>query len=30
LAETVIRLFNGGLTTQPPLSLYIHLPWCVA
>jgi len=29
LAETVIRLFNGGLTTQPPLSLYIHLPWCV-
>lgn len=29
MAETVIRLFNGGLTTQPPLSLYIHLPWCV-
>ena len=22
-------MFNGGLTTQPPLSLYIHLPWCV-
>jgi oxygen-independent coproporphyrinogen-3 oxidase len=29
LAESVIRLFNGGLTVQPPLSLYIHLPWCV-
>ncbi|WP_310447843.1 radical SAM family heme chaperone HemW [Thiobacillus sp.] len=29
MAESVIRLFNGGLTTQPPLSLYIHLPWCV-
>lgn len=22
-------MFNGGLTVQPPLSLYIHLPWCV-
>jgi len=29
LAESVIRLFNGGLKVQPPLSLYIHLPWCV-
>jgi len=22
-------VFNGGLKAQPPLSLYIHLPWCV-
>jgi oxygen-independent coproporphyrinogen-3 oxidase len=22
-------LFNGGLKVSPPLSLYIHLPWCV-
>ena len=29
MAESVIRLFNGGLKVQPPLSLYIHLPWCV-
>jgi oxygen-independent coproporphyrinogen-3 oxidase len=29
LAESVIHLFNGGLTVPPPLSLYIHLPWCV-
>jgi len=29
LAESVIRVFNGGLKAQPPLSLYIHLPWCV-
>jgi putative oxygen-independent coproporphyrinogen III oxidase len=29
LAESVIRVFNGGLKVQPPLSLYIHLPWCV-
>ena len=29
MAESVIRLFNGGLTTPPPLSLYLHLPWCV-
>lgn len=29
MVESVIRLFNGGLVTQPPLSLYIHLPWCV-
>jgi oxygen-independent coproporphyrinogen-3 oxidase len=29
LAESVIQLFNGGLTVSPPLSLYIHLPWCV-
>ncbi|MHB1092374.1 radical SAM family heme chaperone HemW [Thiobacillus sp.] len=29
MAESVIRIFNGGLQVQPPLSLYIHLPWCV-
>ncbi len=29
MAESVIRVFNGGLKIQPPLSLYIHLPWCV-
>ncbi len=29
MAESVIRVFSGGLTVQPPLSLYIHLPWCV-
>ena len=29
MAEFVVRFRNGGLTIQPPLSLYIHLPWCV-
>jgi oxygen-independent coproporphyrinogen-3 oxidase len=29
LAESVIRFAGGGLTVSPPLSLYIHLPWCV-
>ena len=29
MAESVIRFANGGLSVQPPLSLYIHLPWCV-
>ncbi|MGE5318605.1 MAG: radical SAM family heme chaperone HemW [Hyphomicrobiaceae bacterium] len=29
MAEPVIRLAGGGLRAQPPLSLYIHLPWCV-
>jgi len=29
LAESVIRFANGGLKVPPPLSLYIHLPWCV-
>ncbi|MDP1644584.1 MAG: radical SAM family heme chaperone HemW [Thiobacillus sp.] len=29
MAESVIHVFNGGLKVQPPLSLYIHLPWCV-
>ena len=28
MAESVVR-FAGGLTVSPPLSLYIHLPWCV-
>jgi len=29
LAESVIRFAGNGLKIQPPLSLYIHLPWCV-
>ena len=29
MAESVIRFADGGLRVQPPLSLYIHLPWCV-
>ena len=29
MAESVVRFHNGGLKVQPPLSLYIHLPWCV-
>lgn len=29
MAESVIRVHNGGLNVPPPLSLYIHLPWCV-
>ena len=29
MAESVIRFAGGGLQVQPPLSLYIHLPWCV-
>ena len=29
MAESVIRVHNGGLKVSPPLSLYIHLPWCV-
>jgi oxygen-independent coproporphyrinogen-3 oxidase len=29
LAESVIRFAGSGLTASPPLSLYIHLPWCV-
>ncbi len=29
MAETIVRFRNGGLTIPPPLSLYIHLPWCV-
>jgi oxygen-independent coproporphyrinogen-3 oxidase len=29
LAESVIRFAGSGLNVPPPLSLYIHLPWCV-
>ncbi|MFO7543332.1 MAG: radical SAM family heme chaperone HemW [Thiobacillus sp.] len=29
MTDTVVRLAGGGLTVPPPLSLYIHLPWCV-
>jgi oxygen-independent coproporphyrinogen-3 oxidase len=29
LAESVIRFGGEGLDAPPPLSLYIHLPWCV-
>ncbi len=29
MAESVIRFARGGLTVPPPLSLYLHLPWCV-
>jgi len=29
LAESFVRIHNGDLAAQPPLSLYIHLPWCV-
>jgi len=29
LAEAVIQLHSGGVKVQPPLSLYIHLPWCM-
>jgi len=29
LADTAIRFAGGGLKVPPPLSLYIHLPWCV-
>ncbi len=29
MADSVVRFIGGGLTVSPPLSLYIHLPWCV-
>ncbi len=29
MAESVVRLAGRGLAVSPPLSLYIHLPWCV-
>ena len=29
MAERIIHFANGGLKVPPPLSLYIHLPWCV-
>ena len=28
MAEAVIQFHSGGVKVQPPLSLYIHLPWC--
>ncbi len=29
MAESIIRFGGEGLDAPPPLSLYIHLPWCV-
>ena len=29
MVEAVIQFHIGGVKVQPPLSLYIHLPWCV-
>ncbi len=29
MAESVIRFAGSGLRVPPPLSLYIHIPWCV-
>ena len=29
MAESIIRFAGSGLTAPPPLSLYIHIPWCV-
>ena len=29
MAESVIRFAGSGLAVPPPLSLYIHIPWCV-
>jgi len=29
LAESVVCFAGGGVAVPPPLSLYIHLPWCV-
>ncbi len=29
MAESAIRFAGSGLAVPPPLSLYIHLPWCV-
>ncbi|MBN8774699.1 MAG: YggW family oxidoreductase [Thiobacillus sp. 63-78] len=29
MAETAIRFAGRGLAVSPPLSVYIHLPWCV-
>ena len=29
MAESVVRFAGSGLNVPPPLSLYIHLPWCV-
>jgi oxygen-independent coproporphyrinogen-3 oxidase len=29
LTQTVIHFAGSGLAAPPPLSLYIHIPWCV-
>jgi putative oxygen-independent coproporphyrinogen III oxidase len=29
LADPIVRFAGKGLAVPPPLSLYIHLPWCV-
>lgn len=29
MADAVVRVAGRGLAVPPPLSLYIHLPWCV-
>ena len=29
MADQVVRFAGKGLAVPPPLSLYIHLPWCV-
>ncbi|MFN3545197.1 MAG: radical SAM family heme chaperone HemW [Thiobacillus sp.] len=29
MAEAVVHVARGGVKVSPPLSLYIHLPWCV-
>jgi putative oxygen-independent coproporphyrinogen III oxidase len=29
LAQSVIHFAGSGLAASPPLSLYIHIPWCV-
>ena len=29
MADPVVRFAGKGLAVPPPLSLYIHLPWCV-
>ena len=29
MAESIIRFAGSGLAAPPPLSLYIHIPWCV-
>jgi putative oxygen-independent coproporphyrinogen III oxidase len=29
LTQSVIRFAGSGLAAPPPLSLYIHIPWCV-
>lgn len=29
MTESVIRFAGSGLRVPPPLSLYVHIPWCV-